>query len=258
MAENACLNYSTRLTMSLYIAPKLDDGTFDPEYRGPLQAEVFATAINTDESIDYHKGRGCRGQIAAVYSNPAESNLNITFKGVSPIALLAHLLGEDEVIAITGAAVTSEPVSLGAKGHWIKLDHGHIATAGRDLQPSGGGASAVEGTDYEVNERLGLIKPLVDALANMDMEFSYTYQDVTGTRTNALRKSSFTVHVLGDAVNDADQKDWIIDGREIYMTPNGEVDWVSDDPINIPMTGRLVTRSGETTPLFFERIASVG
>lgn len=258
MTEPICRNDSTRLTVALYMAPLLADGSVDADdFSGPLECNVLGTSAQANQSIDYHKGRGCKGQIAHVYTNPAESKVSLEFKGVAPVVLLGHLLGASSVIDVTGAGVTDEPVTLGKLGQWTKLAHQYIAAAGINLEPSGGGAALVEGTDYEMYLRLGMIRPLTGAAAEADYDLDYTYQTVAGVRVDALQLDQFPVQVYADALDERTGEDILINGKSLYLVPDGEVNWISEEPVTIKLSGPMVTPSGETSPLTFDRITNV-
>jgi hypothetical protein len=108
----------------------------------------------------------------------------------------------------------------------------------------------VDGTDYEVNTRLGMIKALstgsiTDAQALL---VSYSYGAIAGNQVQGGAEPLIRGAFRLDGRNFANDSLVIVDVWEATLAPSSEFDFLADDFAPIEMSGSMTTPSGQNEP----------
>lgn len=143
-------------------------------------------------------------------------------------------------------------------GYGAQLAKQSIKTIGFTLTGAGGNPTYVEGTDYAVNRRLGLVQVIAgSALATavaaaaapgLALLAGYEHLAISGSRVRGAVQPQLRAWVKFDGKNFADGRPVIAEAYEVILTPNAEFDFLADDWNELPLTGRMKTPLGRTEP----------
>lgn len=259
-----CTQYPVKLIADIYIRPLSAPGT--PSGNGTfarLECEAHTTEVGREITTDRSKSRSCRDDLRGTFIRRGDMTVGFTFRDIAPVVLAGHLLGSAAAISRAGAAVVDEAVTFPAHGEWVKLAFDRIKTTGVSLT-QGAGDPKVEGTDFELNRRLGMVRSLAGGSITTASAcaIDYEFGTVTGTKIDAAQLEDYLCEVYVDAVNESDVgefggKDIVGHYHALHLAPDGEVDWLSDDPVTITLSGPAATPTGETAPGSLSVIAGV-
>ena len=106
---------------------------------------------------------------------------------------LAFAFLGDEATTVQGSgSATDEPLTVDLTDAWYKLEYRNIDPDSESVEPDGGGAPYVKGTDYEMDYTTGRI--LILASGNIsstdELDIDYDYQAITGMETVQLAKNT--------------------------------------------------------------------
>jgi len=109
---------------------------------------------------------------------------------------------------------------------------------------------SVEGTDFEVNPRLGMLLAkstgnLVDGSAQT---VDYSHTGVTGTRIEAAAKPQQRLFLIFDGLDRTTGKNIQVTVDDYLATPNGGINFLDDDFSTLSLSGTMSTVAGKTHP----------
>lgn len=235
------------LAGDVYIAEVLSAGVYGPAI-GPINVtKLEFTPPTTEEKNRISNKKANFGQAldsVQVAKDPAK--LAITWDTATK-NLLADAVGgkssdySKEVITFTDVAVT-----LSVDGY-IELPNQNIDTANWSVKKTSDSSVLVEGTDYEVNRDMGLIKALTSGAA-IAVKVSGKTKSVTGTRIAGATEITKPRRVLVDGVNLATNEKVRVTAHQVTFSATGATDLMSGEFIEGELEGTLVTPSGKDAP----------
>lgn len=181
--------------------------------------------------------------------NPA--TVKLTLNEINRDALALALLGDVGALAQTGETVSGETV-IAVLDKWLDLANYNLTADAITV-----GAHA-EGTDYLVNRELGMIMPLSSGAIAADEELSvgYTTAETDGHRISGSTNSRIACRVKLDGENLVDGSHVIVTIDKAILTPEGEVDFLSEDFATLSLSGEMETVPGQASPYRVDMIAS--
>ena len=119
-----------------------------------------------------------------------------------------------------------------------------------------GGASYTLDEDFSVNPRLGIIRALESGDMTAGYYFaSYSYAATSATRVSPSTTATVRARLLLDGVNDITERDVEFEAYSVLITPEGELDILNDEPINLEFSLTYETPSGYDSPIRLDEMA---
>jgi hypothetical protein len=173
----------------------------------------------------------------------------VDFAEVSGDTLVQAFLGTKS--AFTQAAGTLDNHPIVAKlGAWVPVGKMGLATAGLVVTNSTGATTYVLGTDYEVNYRMGWIKPLVGGAITADQALlvDAAYGALTGTQIAGGTQAQIRARFMLDGKNQVDNLPVIVEVHEAVIAADSAFDFLGDDFNAVSLPGKLKTPVGKSEP----------
>ena len=215
-------------------------------WKGPYECSRFEIKANAELKERTSKGRDSYGQIVASAAIPKPFDLNITLNQADQVGLAIALLGTSEAITQSAGTITSEAVTL-IKDVWVPLSKVNLSTTGFTVTETAGSVTLVLGTDYIVNWRNGWVKALTTTAATAcTVDGSYLAQ--TGQKIRGATAAQVRAQFRLDGKNMADDTPAIVNVYEAVVASDAAIDFLSDDFLDVPLPGRMVTPAGYSEP----------
>ena len=232
---------------SVYLSRFLN-GVWGP-MQGPIESTRFAIKSNVTRKEQESRARGTFGQVIAAVNVPAPSDFSVTFTEGTPAVMAMGLAGTVAVLASTGGTLTAADV-VTVPNAWVALTKAAL-TGPAVVTNAGATVTYVEGTDYMLNRTLGLLKALSTGaiVASATVKLTTSYAAISGSRIDALVTADVRVRLVLDGRNLADGADCVVTVHEAVLAAEAVVDFLSGNFIDVPLTGRLVTPVGKTSPV---------
>lgn len=238
------------------LTPVIPDA-LDPSGNQPIETESMSFGYEAGDEVTINsKRRGARyGQPIFVDTQPGSTSITMQLLEMPTPILARVLFGEAANQDITAGAVTDEDFIVTQKGAPMALPHRYINTATAPVVKSADGVTTyVAGTDYVVDGRQGtlLVKDASAITVGASLQLSYSFESVTGTRIvgGSMPTKSFVIH--GDMEDRISGENGRLEVFEARMTIDGDVDWLSAEPIQPTLTGKLVVPAGAPGPYTFD------
>lgn len=238
---------SVLLEGTLY-ADQLINGVAQGLEKWPGVARLSITA-NSELKEAKTKDKDQYGQVvgSAAVNQPADFNLTLT-----------QITGRSLAMALQGSVTTfsqgageSIAQDVTAKiGKFIPLGKRNIAEADFIVTNSAAAVTYVLGTDYRVNYALGLLEILAGGAITeaQALKVTYDYAAVSSVKILGATVPQVKAALMLDGRNLMSGKNTTINIWDVTLTADGEVDFMSDDPIEVQMKGRMSTPAGKSSP----------
>lgn len=211
----------------------------------------FSIKPNADIKEQTSKKRDSAGQILETVALQKPGEVSLTLETINRDGLRYAFMGEDAAYTQTAGDVTAE-VTVATLDGWVQLAHEDISSF--VLTDGDGTPTYTPGTDYVVNARLGMYKPLSTGTITeaQSLKAAYHHAAFTGARIRGNVKPQIRVELLLDGVNQVDNSIGILRCWEVVITPSGEFDWFKDDFNTLELTGKMKTPPGKSEPFVFD------
>jgi hypothetical protein len=219
---------------------------------GPFECESFEIKANAEQRERVSKGKSSYGQIVASAAIAQPFDFTVTLGEADANGLSIALLGTVAGVTQTSGTLTAVDVTAD-HNKWVALTKARL-TGTATVTNSAASTTYVEGTDYVLNRELGLFKALstgtiTDAQA---LKLTSTYGAITTSQINGATESSVRAEFILDGKNLADDTPCVVTVYEGVVSSDAAVDFLSDQFLSIPLPGRLVTPTGQTSPFKVE------
>ena len=229
-------------------------GGFDA-FKGPYEATKFEVKPNVEVKEMTSRGRTTYGQVIESVSLPQAATFTLDLAEVNRESLTIALLGTETPVNQAAGTITDEIVAL-KNGSWAQLSKQNFAEAGFSVKE--GAKTYVKGTDYEVNYRLGWVRPIpgsslaaaIEAAADksLPVKVSGSYNATTGSMIRGATNNEIRAKLRLDGVNFADKLPVIVDVHEAVIAADSAFDFLQDDFATLSLPGRLKTPAGRQEP----------
>jgi hypothetical protein len=199
--------------------------------------------IKSNSTLKERKSKKCNsyGQPVDAVSIPDPSELSIDTDTINRQNLAMAFLGNDYALSVAASTVTDEviiaPVVAGASMVTALPNISAVV-----LTDSGASTTYVEGTDYTVsNAVIGMID-IIDGGAITSAQsllVDYASGGVSGIRITGGTESQINVAIKLVGKNLVNDNGVVVDVWDAIISPNSEIDFLSDDFSNIQLTGRI-------------------
>jgi hypothetical protein len=236
------------LAGNIRMAPINADGTL-----GKLKlvgnATKFGIKPNSQKKQQISKQRGSYGAAITTVYLAQPSDVTMTLERIDQQNLLYQFLGEASTYTQTASTVANESVTMHLDG-WVKLAGEKIsAFALTDGAPTP--VTYTAGVDYEVNNDIGMVRAIPGgAIADASIcKAGYTQAAITdGTSILGATKSSIRVYIHLEGENLADGSLVLGEFWDVTLTPDQELDFLSDNLVQIGLTGALIKPAAKPSP----------
>ena len=218
-----------------------------------------ATQMALQQEIEFQdlisRRKDTRGQLLASVAIPQPGEINLSLNEINRDNLAMALLGDTESLDVAAETFTDEAVTL--KGYnWTEIGHRNLKS--EDLTVEKDATTLVKGTDYEVNFRLGLIRGLrgSEELTGEGDELTISGETnaLTGSRIRGAVRPQIRARLMLDGRNMVNDRPVIVTVDEALIRPTEAVDFLSEEFVSVPMTGRMRTLPGKTSPFTVEMV----
>lgn len=224
-----------------------------------LVSNATKLAISESSEVKTLKSRmrASYGQALATVALKNPAAISLTLNEIDREKLALALLGDVADLSQTAASITDEAVTA-IKDKWVELAGSNIAEAGVVVEDETDTTTYVEGTDYQLNRELGLIMALSTGnIGDGDvLHVDYDKQLVSGHRISGSVNSRIAVKLKLDGENLVDGSHVIVTVDKAILTPDGEVDFLSEDFTELSLSGELETLAGQSAPYRIDLIES--
>ena len=226
-------------------------GNTEGVLQGPIEVEKFTITPASDTKERISRAPGSYGQVKASVQLPKPTELAITFGDVSRATLAMALLGEQVVNTQAAGTVNNQNLDVTAKGVWFPL--GKKSVSAVVVTNDHDDVTYVEGVDYEVNKRLGLIKILPESTISVSsgdthvvLHIDYAYAAIDGVTINGGVVNQVKAKLIFDGVNLVDDTPMSVEVDLAVLAPSGGWDVMTADFGNVPLQGKIVTLPNKT------------
>lgn len=232
--------------------PVIPEST-DPDGNQPIETDGFTFGYEQGETTSLtSRRRDSRfGQTYFSQALPGQTSMTVTVREM-PVPILARTLyGSAANADITAGTVTDANFVVTDKDVPIALPHRFVSASPAPVVKEEGTALTA-GTHYVIDYRRGTIwikAPTVNVGDTLTL--SYSYQAVTGTTIlgGAVPEQDF--YVTGDLQDRINSEDGMLDCWQARLTVDGDIDWLSTEPLSVTLTGPLITPVGKPSPYEF-------
>jgi len=193
------------------------------------------------------------GQIIHRDANPGTTNVTIGALEV-PVGFLARMLyGSAVTTTVAEGVETDQPVTIHSKDTPVDLGHRFVLAVPAPVVKKGS-ATLEKDVDYTIDNRQGLLIPKAGGdIAHGDvLTLSYSYDGYLETAINGGAVPSKSFMILGDVQDRIGGDEGLLRIPQVDLTVDGDVDWFSDEPIQLTLTGPAVFRSEESALYTFK------
>lgn len=235
------------LAGDVYISDILSAGNYGPAI-GPINvSECQATPPTTEEKNRTSNKKSNFGQTLDSVQVPKDpAKLSITWDTATKSLLADAVAGKAVSFATESATFTDIEVTLSEDGY-TELPNQNIDTATWTVKKSSDGTALTEGTDYEVNRDMGLIKALKSTAA-IAVKVTGKTKAVSGTRITGATEITKSRRVLIDGINLATNQKVRVIFHQVTFTAKGATDLMKGDFVEGQLEGTLVTPAGKDAP----------
>lgn len=188
-----------------------------------LKGNCPSLSIKTDsERIEQlGTGRDNFGQVIASATFPKPASLSFTLDQVDQDLFAMAFFGTNSAFTQTSGSVTDSPITT-IHDRWVEIGAHNISAV--TVENTGGTVTYVEGTDYEINLRLGAIKALSTGAitSGQSVNVSYTKAAISSVQMAAMTKSNVRIRLVLDGQNFADGRNFILDIYQARLAPSGD------------------------------------
>lgn len=226
------------------------------EFEGPFESTKFEIKPNSELKEMASRGRDTYGQVIESVPLPKPSDFSVTLAEVNRESLVLALFGTSSTLSQGSGTVSDETITMTAAkmDKWLQLSKQNLNQAGFVVTNSGATVTYVEGDDYEVNRRLGMLRVKSSgAIASTgDIKVDFGYAAISGSQIAGSTQTQLRAKFKLDGVNFADQSPCIVNVWEASLTPDSAFDFLQNDFAEIELKGRLKTPAGKTEPFIVE------
>jgi hypothetical protein len=226
---------------------KFENNVLSKDVIGILETTVF-TAKPSSEIITRSAFRiGLTGKTRGSVGQPSATAIKLSFNAVDADILGLLMLSTNSALTVAGGVVAAE--SFHSKhDRWVKLDESNITTG----TPSIVGATL--DTDYNIEEKLGLVRVLsTGSLADdVDLDIAYSFGAKSGITINAGTKSKIEVSLEGRTRSREDGSEGFVRIPKVSLTLSNDLTLVGGDYATAEFDGECVLIDGEDADFYLD------
>ena len=226
----------------------------DPTGNQPIETNALTFGYEPGDEVNVvSKRRGARyNQPIHSETQPGTTSVSATLLELPPLILARILFGEGSTAILTAGTVSDEPLAIPSKDVPLQLPHRLISASPAPVV-NNGGTPLVAGVDYTIDYRRGQIRMLAAAVTvdDPDVTISYSYDAQVSTSILGGATPTKQFYITGDMEDRISGENGELRIPQANLSVDGDVDWLSAEPIQAVMTGPAIVASGEAAPYTF-------
>lgn len=233
----------------LYIARQVN-GVFE-DWKGPYEASKFEIKPNVELKEMSSKGRTTYGQVIESVALQQPAEFTVELPEVNKESLGIALLGTNTALSQASGTVVDEVVAAKLDA-WVQLSKQSVSAV--VVTNSAASTTYVEGTDYEVNTRLGWIKAITGGAITdaQSLKVDFSYAAISGTKISGATNAQIRAKFKLDGINYADNLPCIVEIYEGIVAADAAFDFLSNDFATVSLPGKMKTPVGKSEPFVVE------
>lgn len=224
----------------------------------PVEMNVTEFSIKPSSKSIVRKSTGVEnyGQAAGVVTMPEPSELTIKFDSVGDAQTMAMaLMGNNLIINIAAGTVSSSTpkvLTLTVLDNFYELTHRKVSNF--VLKSDDEAITYLEGTDYEVNSDLGMVRALSGGAieAGDTVHASYDYAAMSGQKIEAFTKQTIECKLILNGKNLENNRTVICTMDKVQIASDAALNLMSDKFVESSMKGNPITLAGKKSPFTLE------
>lgn len=212
-------------------------------------ATALALNVETDTKKLTSRKRATHGQTLASVTQITGATLSLTLNQMDVDTLAAIFLGDAVAMTGSGGSVTDEDV-VAIHDKWVDLDEMGGGISNVVIEDETDTTTYIEGTDYELNTRLGMVKVLsTGSIGDGDtLHVDYDYAAESGKKITGATQPTVKVKLRLDGRNVEDGSNVQVNVWEALIRPSSAVDFLAEDFAELQFDGELLTPDGKSWP----------
>lgn len=220
----------------------------------PIETNALTFAYEAGDEINVvSKRRDARyNQPIHSETQPGTTSVSITVLELPPLILARILFGEGSTATLAAGSVTDQALAVPTKDVPLQLPHRLIKSTPAPVVKNGA-TTLVAGTDYTIDYRRGqiVIKAAAVTVADPDVTVSYSYDAQVSTSIVGGATPTKQFYITGDMEDRISGDNGELRIPQANLSVDGDVDWLSSEPIQATLTGNAIVASGESAPYTF-------
>lgn len=227
----------------------------DPDGNQPVETDALVFGYEAGETTRVVSKRRKARYNQPVHSEtlPGTTSVSATLLELPPLILARILFGEGSTAVLTAGSVTDAALAIPRKDVPIQLPHRLIETTPAPVV-NNGAVPLVAGTDYTIDYRRGQIRILSAAVTvdDPDVTISYSYGAQVSTSIVGGATPTKQFYITGDMEDRISGENGELRVPQANLSVDGEVNWLSAEPIQAVLTGDAIVADGEVAPYTFD------
>lgn len=220
----------------------------------PIETNALTFAYEAGDEVNVvSKRRDARyNQPIHSETQPGTTSVAITVLELPPLILARILYGEGSTATLAAGSVTDQALAVPTKDVPLQLPHRLIKSTPAPVVKNGA-TTLVAGTDYTIDNRRGqiVIKAAAVTVADPDVTVSYSYDAQVSTSIVGGATPTKQFYITGDMEDRISGDNGELRIPQANLSVDGDVDWLSSEPIQATLTGNAIVASGESAPYTF-------
>lgn len=213
-----------------------------------LQADKFEIKSPSDMQQKVSKGRATFGQAWLTYFAGKPAEFGLTLDEVSRGVLAMQLSGELSDLEQTAGALAGIDVTV-VPGKWVDIGYENLDLAALEVKNTAGTTTYVNGTDYEVNPRTGMIYvPAGGAITAGTVKFTAAKKAFTGAVIAGGKQFSTKMRLKLDGINLITRENILLTAPQATVSAQDAYDFLSGKLASVPLKGQLEVAPGHDSP----------
>jgi hypothetical protein len=182
---------------------------------------------------------------------PGTTNVSATLLELPPLMLARILFGSGSTATVTAGSVTDAAFTATNPAVPMQLPHRMLKATPAPVVKKGA-ATLIAGTDYTIDLRRGQLMAKGSEIAADDaLLVSYEYDAHVSTSIVGGATPTKDFYITGDMQDRISQENGELRIPKASLTVEGDVDWLSAEPIQATLVGPVVVADGESAPYTF-------
>ena len=228
--------------------------TSDVSGNQPIECNELKFTYEAGDEIKVVSKRRDARYNQPIYSDtqPGTTSVSATLLELPPLILARILFGEGTGATVTSGSVTDQPLAVPTKDVPLQLPHRMLKASPAPVVKNGASALTA-GTDYKIDLRRGQIRILSEDVAvdDADVTISYSYDAHVSTSIVGGATPTKQFYITGDMEDRVSGENGELRIPQVNLSVDGDVDWLSAEPIQAVMAGVAVVAAGEEAPYTF-------
>ena len=226
------------------------DGSYlDAGYLGPVETDQLTLQPQVNNIEQQSRAISTYGQTRSSITLMTGTEIGIQFMDLPPAIMAMLLLGDEQAISQGSGMATDEP-GTAKLDKWQRLPWRNLTAGSVVITDNAGTTTYTEGTDYEVNYRVGMWRALSTGSIAQDQAvlIDAAYGAVSGSQVRIATRPQVLVELMLDGVNLDDDRPIFMQAWQAKLRPSAAVDLKSDQHWSGQLSGILITPAGKTEP----------